>query len=130
MRLDAPGVGKMANPGEVKPNQNKHGGRRSNAGRKKDVPNKMTQATRDKILASGEITPLDFLLRKMRSPAPEQLQGETSVMYSVRYRLWSEQRLDAAKAAAPYVHPRLATMEHNGKDGGPIQHHLIVEFVE
>jgi hypothetical protein len=120
----------MANPGGAKPNQHKHGGDRSHAGRKKGVPNKMTQATRDKILASGEITPLIFLLRKMLSPAPEQLPGETSVMYSVRYRLWSEHRLEAAKAAAPYCHPRLASIEQTGKDGGPIQHHLVVEFVE
>lgn len=51
-------------------------------------------------------------------------------MYSVRYRLWSEQCLEAAKAAAPYMHHRLATIENTGKDGGPIQHHLTVEFVE
>jgi len=30
-------------------------------------------------------------------------------------------RLDAAKAAAPYMHPRLAAIEHTGADGGPIQ---------
>jgi len=66
----------------------------------------------------------------MRSRAPEQLPGESSVMYSVRYRLWSEQRLDAAKAAAPYCHSRLATIEQTEKDGGQIEHHLIVEFVE
>lgn len=29
-------------------------------------------------------------------------------------------RLDAAKAAAPYVHPRLANVELGGKDGAPI----------
>jgi hypothetical protein len=94
------------------------------------VPNKLTAATRDKILASGDITPLEFLLRKMRSHAPEQLPGEASVMYSVRYRLWSEQRHDAAKAAAPYCHSKLSTIEHSGTDGGPIRHHLTVEFVE
>ena len=30
-------------------------------------------------------------------------------------------RLDAAKYAAPYVHAKLASIEHSGKDGGPIQ---------
>jgi len=31
-------------------------------------------------------------------------------------------RMDAAKAAAPFIHPRLATIDntHTGKDGGPI----------
>jgi hypothetical protein len=31
-------------------------------------------------------------------------------------------RLDAAKAAAPYVHARLASTELSGPNGGPIQH--------
>lgn len=28
---------------------------------------------------------------------------------------------DAAKDAAPYMHPRLANVEHSGPDGGPIE---------
>jgi hypothetical protein len=34
-------------------------------------------------------------------------------------------RDDMAKAAAPYVHSKLASIEHGGKDGAP----LIVEVV-
>lgn len=30
-------------------------------------------------------------------------------------------RMDAAKAAAPYVHAKLASVEHKGEDGGPLQ---------
>jgi hypothetical protein len=30
-------------------------------------------------------------------------------------------RFEAAKAAAPYIHPRLAAIEHTGKGGGPVQ---------
>lgn len=30
-------------------------------------------------------------------------------------------RLDAAKSAAPYIHPRLAAIEHKGEGGGPIE---------
>jgi len=32
-------------------------------------------------------------------------------------------RLDAAKAAAPYVHPKLAAIDntHHGPDGGPVR---------
>jgi hypothetical protein len=30
-------------------------------------------------------------------------------------------RDDMAKAAAPYVHPKLASMQHSGPRGGPIQ---------
>jgi hypothetical protein len=30
-------------------------------------------------------------------------------------------RFEAAKAAAPYIHPRLAAIEHTGPNGGPIE---------
>lgn len=33
----------------------------------------------------------------------------------------SGRRDDMAKAAAPYVHPKLANMQHTGRNGGPIQ---------
>lgn len=32
-----------------------------------------------------------------------------------------ERRDEMAKAAAPYVHPKLASMQHTGANGGPIQ---------
>ena len=56
------------------------------------------------MAASGE-TPLDYMLRVMRDPASDD-----------------ERRDQMAKAAAPYVHPRLAAIQHTGKDGGPIGH--------
>jgi hypothetical protein len=71
-------------------------------GRKKGVPNKATAAKAAAVAASG-LTPLDYLLSVMRNPEQE-----------------IETRLDAAKAAAPYVHPKLATVEHSGPNGGPI----------
>ena len=37
-------------------------------------------------------------------------------MFSVRYRLWSEQCLEAAKAPAPYCQSRLATIKQTCKD--------------
>lgn len=49
------------------------------------------------------ITPLDYMLSVMRDEAEEPTR-----------------RADMAKAAAPFVHPRLAAIEHTGKDGGPI----------
>ena len=71
-------------------------------GRRKGTPNRATAARAEEIAKSG-LTPLDFMLQKMRD-----LKAEDAV------------RLDAAKSAAPYVHPRLAAIEHTGKDGGPI----------
>lgn len=72
-------------------------------GRRKGTPNKASAAKAVEIAESG-VTPLDFMLTVMRDPAKE-----------------FDVRLDAAKSAAPYVHPKLAAIEHTGKDGGPIQ---------
>lgn len=72
-------------------------------GRKKGTPNKATAQVAAEIAATGE-TPLEFMLKRMRDEAADPLM-----------------RFEAAKAAAPYVHPKLAAIEHTGKDGGPIQ---------
>jgi hypothetical protein len=72
-------------------------------GRQKGTPNKVTAAKVAAIEASG-LTPLDYLLLVMRDGEAER-----------------HTRLDAAKAAAPYVHAKLASIEMTGKDGGPIE---------
>lgn len=73
------------------------GGKRPGAGRKPGAITKRTQEATAAILASG-LTPLDYLLSVMRD---EQKLPDV--------------RLDAAKAAAPYVHPRLAAINHTGE---------------
>lgn len=79
------------------------GGKRPGAGRKKGTPNKASAARQERIAAGGE-TPLDYMLRVMRN------------------RKASDARRDEmAKAAAPYVHPKLASMQHSGPNGGPIE---------
>lgn len=87
------------------------GGTRVGAGRKKGAQNKVTAQMREKALAEG-VSSLDFMLKIMRD--------ETQPL-SIR--------ADMAKAAAPYVHPRLQAIEHNGKNGGPIQYKAVIEFV-
>jgi hypothetical protein len=72
-------------------------------GRKKGTPNKATAKRAAEIAASG-LTPLDFLLSVIRD-------NEADI----------SSRLEAAKAAAPYVHPKLANVELTGKDRGPIE---------
>lgn len=71
------------------------GGSRPGAGRKSGSPNKATQEQRDAVVASGQ-TPLDYLLSVMRDEDNEQAA-----------------RIDAAKAAARYVHPALSAVEMN-----------------
>ena len=65
-------------------------------GRKRGSLNKVTSEMKAAIAASGE-TPLEYMLRIMRDEAAE-----------------STRRDEMAKAAAPYLHPRLSSVEHTG----------------
>jgi hypothetical protein len=97
------------------------GGARPGAGRKRGSTNQKSREIAEKALASG-LTPLEYMLDLMRQPAPET----EDVMAKVRH---SEMRFEAAKAAAPYVHPRLNAVEHYGKDGGPIEVHKVERVI-
>lgn len=79
------------------------GGKREGAGRKPGSPNKANAKRQEQIAASG-LTPLDYMLAILRNENADP-----------KDRMW------AAEKAAPYVHPKLAAVEHTGKDGGPIQ---------
>jgi hypothetical protein len=80
-------------------------------GRKKGIPNKKSVARTEAIEASG-LTPLEFMIQCMRNGAmPEDF------------------RLDAAKAAAPYVHPKLTSVELKGDPNAPVEvHHTVDAF--
>lgn len=84
-----------------RPPKSKNGGRRPGAGRPRGSRNRRTialsqaPANAQQSARTGE-TPLDFLLRVMRN---------TKNVLQVR--------IDAAKAAAPYVHARLGAVELN-----------------
>lgn len=71
-------------------------------GRQKGTINKANALKRAEIAATGE-TPLDYMLRVMR---------DESAVY--------DRRDKAASAAAPFVHPKLAAIEHTGKDGADL----------
>ena len=79
------------------------GGKRDGAGRKAGTPNKASIARQKKVAATG-ITPLDYMLRVMRNEKADNARRD-----------------EMAKAAAPYVHPKLASMQHTGPRGGPVQ---------
>jgi hypothetical protein len=97
------------------------GGKRPGAGRKKGVPNKRTAEVQAKVEASG-VTPLEFMLSIMRNEPPETQDLRVALDYQAM-------RFEAAKAAAPYVHARLAAVELTGKDGGPVETVSRVELV-
>ena len=84
------------------------GGARPGAGRRPGTPNRAT-AEREALVREGGETPLDHMLAVMRNADKDPAR-----------------RLEAAKAAAPYVHPKLSAVEVSGKDGGPVkQEHKV-----
>src|SRR5262245_31882205 len=111
------------------------GGKRKGSGRKPGSRNRVDRELKEyalKLAANGEELPLEFLLKVMRAPEPTQRLGEHIMLYIARYKRWDEDRLEAAKAAAPYCHAKLATVEHTGKDGNPaiIEHRWVIDVVE
>ncbi len=68
-------------------------------GRKKGSGNKVKAEQVAAVVASG-LTPLQYMLQEMRD--------ERNV---------KDVRMEAAKAAAPYVHAKLSAMEVTGKEG-------------
>lgn len=73
-----------------------HGGARKGAGRPKGSANRLSAEAREAALVSG-VSPLDYMLSRLRD---ETLDHDI--------------RMDAAKAAAPYIHAKLAAVEHSG----------------
>lgn len=58
------------------------------------------------------VTPLEFMLSRMRdAKAP------------------MEDRMDMAKAAAPYIHSKLSTVDHSSSDGSMSPKPTVIEFV-
>ncbi len=86
------------------------GGKREGAGRPAGIANKASIERQAAIAASG-LTPLDYMLAILRDD-----EADKAV------------RMDAAKAAAPYVHPRLAAVEHSGEM--KLQHENWIDSLE
>jgi hypothetical protein len=85
------------------------GGKREGAGRKRGSVSRIDADARQKALAGG-IMPLDYLLSIMRDENEDK-----------------RERLDAAKAAAPYCHARLSSTELSGPNKRPIEHKDVSE---
>jgi hypothetical protein len=91
----------------------RHGGARKGSGRKKGSSSKRTREIADQAASDG-ITPLEVLLQIMR----------TSVEIGDH-----EKAMRAAKDAAPYIHPRLNSVEMSGRDGDPIDVTTSIKIV-
>ena len=81
------------------------GGARKGAGRRRGTLNQKTREIAEEAVRTG-LTPLEVMLTAMRVHVDSEEWDKASAV---------------AKDAAPYVHPRLAAIEHSGPDGGPIK---------
>jgi hypothetical protein len=94
-------------------NQDKssYGGARKGAGRKAGAATTKTREIANNAASSG-LTPLEYMLSVMRNEDAEP-----------------RERMGAAMGAAPYIHPKLASIEHSGPDGGAIPVASRIELV-
>lgn len=104
------------------PNQGKgtgRGGKRAGSGRKPGTANTKTREIADKAIAEG-VSPLEVMLKAMRSfvEAAEKMgNGKIEVVNGeviTGLGLLTEAS-KIAKDAAPYIHPRLAAIDHTSK---------------
>ena len=103
------------------PKSNGRGGARVGAGRKKGAATTKPREIADREMQAG-LTPLEYMLHVMRREPAEDLDAKD-------YLTAVSLRFEAAKAAAPYMHPRLAAVEVTGQDGGPIETISRIEIV-
>lgn len=80
----------------MKSSGTKRGGARLGAGRKKGSLTKRTQEIVAAATADG-LTPLEYLLGRLKDEKED-----------------AKVRLYCAKEAAPYIHPKLSSIEHSG----------------
>src|SRR5262245_28997417 len=82
-------------------------------GRPRGSRNKRTQTLLEAAQTGGEL-PLDYMLRAMRDPSAP-----------------AKRRDEMAKAAAPFLHSKLASIEQHGSDDmPPALTHIRVSFVK
>jgi hypothetical protein len=79
-----------------------HGGKRTGAGRPAGAATVKTREIADAAFSEG-LMPLEYMLQVMRNEAADEAR-----------------RIDAAKAAAPYVHARLNSTELKGDKDNPL----------
>lgn len=121
-----------------------HGGKRQGAGRRSGAVAKRTREVAERALAEGK-SPLEVMLDNMRhfqqvaldaeatlegltvaefagkvtEETPEQ-QFKALLAHVKKTAGFRQMAQECARDAASYMHPKLATVEHTGANGGPI----------
>lgn len=94
----------------------RHGGARKGAGRPKGTATQRTRAIADKLAKEAGITPLEYMLTVLNE-GPEQIKERfdagdiEEAEYLILLKAHIERRDWAAEKAAPYIHPRLASVQ-------------------
>lgn len=130
------------------------GGKREGAGRPAGAVTRRTREVAERALASG-MTPLDIMLDNMRhfqqvaldaeatiegltaEEFSEQVPADASPEEQFKFLLAQVKKTvglrqaaqDAARDAAPYIHPKLASVQHTGDPDKPIAHTMRIELV-
>ncbi len=90
------------------------GGARKGAGRPKGAATKRSRKIADRESLNG-VTPLEVMLKAMRDHyEKEEWDAAASI----------------AKDAAPYMHPKLSSVEHSGPEGAAIPIRITQEDAE
>ena len=86
------------------------GGKRPGAGRKPNLERLRTDQMRNKAVRDGDVLPLDVMINRMRA---EYHSGnyDKAVAYAVQ--------------AAPYMHPKLANVQHAGDKEQPLTFQIV-----
>lgn len=93
------------------------GGSRKGAGRKLGSATTKTREIADRASKSG-VVPLEVMLDAMRFFHGKASEAHASAEVAMtNYRLAA----DIAKDAAPYMHPKLASIEYTNGEDGPFQ---------
>jgi hypothetical protein len=100
------------------------GGARRGAGRKPGQANQKTREIADKAARDG-VTPLEVMLTTMtelvnKAQEIKKLGAGPDGKSNVSYIDLMIEAASVAKDAAPYMHPRLQSVEVSGPNGGPI----------
>ena len=85
---------------------------RNKGGRPFGSMSKIAKAAREKAIATGEL-PHEFLLRIVRGEAiyRDHVHPRTKLVTKIAEIYGFTERIDAAKAAAPYYAPKISTVE-------------------
>src|SRR5258705_2588808 len=110
---------------------------RKTGGRKRGTPNKATVARQAQAAsaAGAGVMPLEVMLSNMRfaheqaERLMEDLNEGSATTQLSEVMKWRQIAQEAAKDAAPYVHPKLSSVEHGGNDKKPVQMRMTIQFV-